>query len=64
MTYKDWTREQLVSTGKRLVELIGLAKKEMMKNPSYQVEFLNAIYRAEVTLTELRKEWKQRTNNS
>lgn len=61
MTYKDWTKEQLAAAGKRLNELIPLAKLEMMsKGVAYHREYLTAIYKAEITLEELRKEYKCR----
>jgi len=64
MNYKSWTTAELISNSKRLAELIPLAKKEMMeKGVRYRPEYISAIYRAEITLVELRKEYHDRTRN-
>lgn len=61
MTYKDWTTEQLAAEIKRLEEKLHAVEVLLqVEEIPTNTESINTVYHAEVTLTELRKEWKQR----
>lgn len=63
MSCKDWNKDELISNGKRLKELITLCLNEVKSNKLTDletIEYLTAIAKAELALNNIRNEYKKR----